>query len=389
MITPEFGTAWHLGVLHALAASLATMLVISLGYLRRPSRATLYWTSGFTLAMVATIASVAAELNDAEMLRRLFLGALLGAPALLWSGFRAYWGVRPLVWVGPLIAAASATALAVSGDLFTLAFRAVLLVGSLSALLYAVDWVRLADRRDIRLIPLAVVSTLFGLTGLSTFVAGLVLPAPTGDAFEVVRSITSLGMFAYLAALLFAILGIVLPPQTRRVAASLTATGPAVDLADRVRARLAAAAATGEPCSVVYVRLDDATEIRQAAGAEAFAAIQERVTQVIRSAFPDDAEFTSDKDGTYVLVVRSDAVVREVLRSCLDRIGDLDVPGRLPIHPTASAGWANTSTMGYDLSALALMAREAANLANQNGGDRWERMSAAVVQRLLTQAAMG
>lgn len=385
----ELGTVWRLGVLHALVASLATMLVIGLVFLRRPSRVTLYWASGFTLSMVATIGAVAADLNDAETLRRFFLGLLMGAPALLWSGFRAYWRVRPLVWIGPLIAAASALALAFAGDMFVPVYRVVYLVGSLPALLFAIDWLRLADRRDIRLIPLAVISVLFALTGISNFVAGLVLPAPTGDAFVTVRAIASFGMLAYVVALLYAILGLALPPRPKRLAASLTAAGPVDALSAPLRERLAAAAATGEPCSVVYLRLDDATEIRQAAGPAAFAAIQARVSQVIRATFPDDAGFATDKDGTFVLVARADASVREILRASLDRISELDVPGRLPIHPTASAGWANTSTMGYDLSALALMAREAANIAQQNGGDRWERMSAAVVQRLLTQAAMG
>ena len=51
-----------------------------------------------------------------------------------------------------------------------------------------------------------------------------------------------------------------------------------------------------------------------------------------------------------------------------------------------SAGWATTSTVGYDLSALIYLSREAAAFADDKGGDRWERVSATVVERMLTQA---
>jgi hypothetical protein len=56
------------------------------------------------------------------------------------------------------------------------------------------------------------------------------------------------------------------------------------------------------------------------------------------------------------------------------------------VQPSASAGWATTSTVGYDFSALTFLSREAAEFADGNGGDRWERVSATVVDRMLNQS---
>jgi hypothetical protein len=43
--------------------------------------------------------------------------------------------------------------------------------------------------------------------------------------------------------------------------------------------------------------------------------------------------------------------------------------------------------LGYDLDALIYTGREAATLASEKGGDRWERVGATVVERLLSQSA--
>ena len=99
---------------------------------------------------------------------------------------------------------------------------------------------------------------------------------------------------------------------------------------------------------------------------------------------PAEADVASPTPGTaVVLLPRSDAAVRDHLRTVLERISSLDVDVSLPIRPSASAGWAPVSVVGYDLDALLYMGREAATLASENGGDRWERVGVTVTDRLL------
>ena len=383
------GTDWGVGLAQAAIATLATLLTVGVAFLNRPSKATLYWSCAFTLAMVATVGVTAASVNDSEMIRRICLGALIGGPALLWSGFRAYWGVRPFVWIAPLAAVSAAVALVLAGDVagFTAVYRIVYLVAAGFAVLFFFDWLRFADRRDRLLLPFALISALFGAAGVASAIRGLLAPPTGGDDLVLLRAGASVGLLAYVTCALIAVLGLSVRDSTLRRAASAPAAWTSFQ--ESAGDRLSAAQAAGEQLSMIYLRVDDATEIRQAAGAPAFSDLAERVTLLARSVFPADSEVCPDAGGTFVLVSRPDVVVRGLLSSCLERIARLDVPGRLPIHPSASAGWATASTLGYDLSALILMSREAAILAGQNGGDRWERMSAAVVRRLLTGEPAG
>jgi hypothetical protein len=151
--------------------------------------------------------------------------------------------------------------------------------------------------------------------------------------------------------------------------------------------RLMRAQRTAESWSVVYLQLDDAADIRQTAGSATFAALSARLEEEARAAFPAEADVGTPSTGATVLLVpRPDAVVRDCLRDVLERVPQLDFDGRLAIRPTASAGWAPASVLGYDLDALVYTAREAAGLAAEKGGDRWEKVSAALVEGLLNRS---
>lgn len=381
---------FEIGVAQAAITTLAVMLTIGIAFLIRPSAATLYWTFAFTLAMIATCGVMAGEVTGDDVIRRVSLGALMGAPALLWSGFRALWGLRPHLWTGAALAVASAAALAAVGDSgwFPTVYRTVFLAASVFALLFFIDWVRAADRRADRLVlPLAVVSAAFFVLGLGAFVAGAAMPAPGGDEFAVLRIIASIGMLAYVACAIVAVVGI----ATRdgglvRSAAALTAW----QMFERTATdRLRRAQQASEAWSVVYLRLDDAVDIRQTAGATALASLSTRFEEEVRTVFPAECDIGSPGPGdVVVLVPRSDAAVRDLLRAMLQRIPALDVHSSLPIRPTASAGWASASVLGYDLDALVDMAREAAVLSAERGGDRWERVGATVVERLIGESAL-
>jgi hypothetical protein len=375
----------EIGIAEAAIATLATVLTIGVAFLRTPSAATLYWSCGFALAMVATYGVVAGQWNEAELLRRVSLGALLGAPGLLWSGFRAYWGLRPHGWVGIVTSVVAVAALVVtpSQAWFTLAFRVMFLIASLFPMLFFVDWLRSTDRRSDRLLlPLAIVSAVFFMVGATTFVSALLFPPSGGDDFALLRIITTIGMLVYVACAVVAIVGLSTRDDglVRTTAASSEYQRFQATASDRLRR----AQATQHPWSVICLRLDDATDLRQTAGSTAFAALSAALDGKVRSVFPPECDIGSPAPGTiFVVVPGSDAAVREHLRRMLERASRLDISSALPIQPTVSAGWASTSNLGYEFEALVYMSREAATLASEKGGDRWERVGATVVRRLI------
>lgn len=376
-----------LGIAQAAITTLGTMLAIGVAFLSKPSPATLYWSFAFALAMVSTFGVVAGDLNDAETLRRASLGLLMGAPVLLWSGFRALWGLRAFPWTGPALGVVSGLILAMAGDIatFTVAYRGVFFAASVFAGLFFIDWIRVPSHRADRVVlPMAIVSAAFFVTALASLVAGAFYPPSGGDDFILLRLVSSIGMLGYVGCALVAVVGVA-TRDTPLVRAPSAPSGwqrfesTAID-------RLLRAQRTSESWSVVYLQLDDAADLRQTAGSAAFAAISARLEQEARAVFPAETDVGTPTAGATVLLVpRPDAVVRDCLRALLQRVPQLDVDGRLAIRPTASAGWAPASVLGYDLDALVYTAREAAGLAAQKGGDRWEKVSAALVEGLLNR----
>jgi len=373
-----------LGVAQTAIVTIALMLSIGVAFLSKPSRATLYWVFAFTLGMVATFGVMAGGINDAETIRRICLGALMGAPALLWSGFRAFWGVRSYVWAGPAVSVVSAIVLVAVADSgwFSTAYRVVYLIAAGFAVLFFVDWLRLADRSNRLVQPLAIISLAFGVIAVATAVVILPPPPASGDDLGVVRVTASVGMLAYVASAVLAVVGV----STRDLGwrRDAVATRRWKDFQDAAAERLTQGQRTGETLSMVHVRLDDLAELRQIAGSAILALASDALESVVRSVFPAQAIVCSPQIGrVYVLVPRTDAVARDLLRACLEKVAQIDIPGRLPVQPSASAGWASTSAIGYDLPALIYLSREAAAYADHNGGDRWERVSAEVVERML------
>ena len=373
-----------LGIAQAAIATIATMLTIGVAFLSKPSRATLYWTFAFSLAMVSSFGVVAGGVTESETVRRIFLGLLMGSPALLWSGFRALWGVRAYPWIGGVVGVVSAALLVAAGETvwFSPAYRAVFFAASAFAGLFVLDWARVPARRDRVVLPFAIMSGAFFAVGLANAIAGFLFPPTTGDDLALVRLITSVGMLAYTACALVAVVGI----ATRDTPFVRPAGAPASWQRFELTAtdRLTRAKQSAEPWSIVYLRLDDATEIRQMAGSQALSTLSRKFVDTVREVFPAEADVGTPTPGTaVVLVPRSDAVVRDHLRAVLERISNLDVDLTLAIRPSASAGWAPVSIVGYDLDALLYMAREAASVASENGGDRWERVGVTVTDRLL------
>lgn len=377
-----------LGVARVAVATAATMLAIGVAFLSRPSRATLIWSTAFALTMVASYGVLAGGVAGSDAIMRAALGLLLAAPALLWSGFRENWGLKSYAWAGPALAIVLAVTLALIGDgpRFDPLYRGAILVSSAFGGLFFLDWTRKAERRPAIVLPFALASLAYLAAGITLAVAGFLTPQITADDIALLQLLVAVGAALYFTCALIAVLGLSVRHASDQQSAVTAAEWSRFELAATQAA--VQAQQRGEAGSIVFLRLDDVAEIRETAGVASLAALSQRFVDETRAEFSVNAEISSPTPGSVVVVVlRSDASVREHLSSVLERITKLDTGGTLSIHPSASAGWAPMSTIGYDFDALLYMAREAATLASENGGDRWERVGATVTARLLNPTA--
>lgn len=382
MITLSWLLGAGLSYAQMVAAVVGTVLTVCLAFLTRPGRATLLWSSAFTLAMVSMFSILTGELNGDELWRRIALGLLLGVPALLWSGFRAWWGVRPFTWAGPVLAVLAALTFAVvPDDIFLAAYRGAFAVTGLFAGLFFFDWVRVRARRDPLTVPFAVLSLAFFVLGVAAFLA----PPSTAD---LLRLGSAISMIVYTATAILAVLGVSLR-GTRHIVRRTDTADEWDSFAARAEGRMREAQSVTQPLSVFFFRLDDARDVGRAAGEGLVLSLETRFAAAIRGVFDDDTETGSPEKGTLVVLSdHSDSASRELLRTALARVTSIDPEGRAPIRPSASAGWAPASGLGYDFLSLVYLAREAAELASQRGGDRWERVDATVGEMLISRSAL-
>ncbi|MEV8273256.1 hypothetical protein [Microbacterium sp. NPDC077184] len=374
-----------LGIWQAGFAAAATSVTVGIAFLRAPSRATLYWTYAFTLALISTFGVIAAQIAENEPARAFALGLLLGAPATLWSGFRAHRGVRAYIWVGPALALLIALTLTLAADSawFITAYRVCYLLAALSGGLFLWEWNRMPNRSDPVVWPFGVVSVLFVALGVAGAAVGLAT-RPIDEDFTVTRPLSALGMLVYISAALIAILGLTL---ARRSSGGST---PAIDrefaaFRDAAGARLARSLPTSEVCSVLIVRLDDLPQLRTTLGAEEIGALTGRMVAALRATAAAGALVSPAAEGAVAaFVARPEGATRDLLRRLLRTVGDLEVDSRLPVQLSASAGWCSTTVGGYDLDALLFIARGAAEVAQERGGDQWERADGSFIERLVT-----
>lgn len=372
----------------AAITTLATIVAIGVAFLARPSKATLYWAFAFALAMLATSASAAGEVLPFEPLRRAGLGALMGAPAFLWSGYRAHWGLRAFPWCGAIVAVVWACLLGLPAfdPWYLLLYRCAFLTAAAFAALFVIDWLRAGSRRrDPLTAPLAVASLIFVVLGISVALSWT-SAAPGMRDLQLARVISSVLMIVYVVCAAAAVTAV--STRAAMAARRSSAVGDWDAFQELAGARLREGVRVGESLSFVYLQLDDLREIRRAAGAGTVSRLTRQFVDEVREVFPTKSLIDSPAPGAAVaLISLGEASVRDRLRILLERISMIDAGGRLPIHPSASAGWAPTSVVGYELDALLYMAREASVVATQDGGDRWERVGIAVTERILSRSA--
>jgi len=377
----------YVGIVLAAVASLAMMLVIGVGFLLSPGRATLDWSFAFALLTIASYGGVAALLLDSDPLRRVSLAAVMAVPALMWSGVRAMRGVADLVWVGAAFALFSAGVLLVSAGTSwdAVAYRGMFLVAAAFAVLLIVEWWRMPRPRPRALLLLVAASAVLAVAVIGAAAIGPVLTSAVVND-EIIGLVVSAAGVAYVVG---AVVAAIAPP----IRSLLAARGSAASLEWEAFERSAALAcrqaqATSEACSMVHIQLDDAAEIQDTSGRATLAQLSREVEAAIRSVVPPDALIGQPRVGRFVVLIRRpDAEIRDLVREVLRGITRIELEGR-DLQPSASAGWAQSSTVGYEPGALGYMAAEAAAIASEKGGDRWERVGPTVINRLLSEPAL-
>lgn len=357
----------------AVLAAISSMIMIGLGFLARPSTASLMWSIMFLVVMISSFGQLIAASTAMPQLAQVSVGLALGSPAFVWSGLRALRGVRPFAWAGPVISLGSAVAFAASvgGPAYSLAYASAYLLGSVWAVLTVYElWLR-PERGGGPLVPLLVVSGLLPILAVAGM-SVVILETVVGPVEHVIPDFTSIGEVAYLVCAIVTLL-----PLARNPSGSVAVSDG--DLFTRsAEDRLARAAAAGEQSwSLLAVSLDDTDALRVAGGEDTFRRLVEQFGDDVRASFPADADIGADgPSGFLVLVSRPGAAVRECMRELLDRVTTISMEDELSVELAASIGWANVRSSGYDLDELTDDAHRAMEVARSAGGHRWRRAGA-------------
>lgn len=365
----------NLGIAQATVATLGTAMIIGLGFLQRPSRASLLWSLAFVLAMVSMWIELAGEALGNEPVRRIGLGFMLGAPALIWSGFRARRRAPARPWAAAALSVASAAVLVIAGDsdLYSLLFRLTFFAAAVFAGLTLLEIRRSADRDDRLVLPLAIVSIAFVVLGTLSLIAGLFFPFGGTAELAFVRLLNSLGMLIYLVC---ATVTLLFFTSVSPVGAQTAASWPqfTVTATDRLRR----ARDAGETSwALLVIRIDDPDDVRAAGGETSYARIIDRFERAVAASFPAEADIGREGRGRMVvLVARPGPVLREHVRALLRDISDGDGEQPIAVRLSASVGWAPADVVGYDFPTLLAVAQEACEEASEQGGDRWQRVGA-------------
>ncbi|MDZ8201163.1 hypothetical protein RZO50_06535 [Microbacterium sp. SSW1-59] len=362
----------NLGISQAAVATLATTLMIGLGFLRRPSAATALWSMAFVLVMITSYASISAEAADEEIARVAAIGFMLGAPAFIWSGLRAARGASTFAWIAPLQSLVSAGLLVVlSGTaLYSTGFALLYLGASLVAGLTAWELFRRDDHGGGMLLPLTLVSGVFTLLGILVAIVTIAMDPAGGNDLLLVRTVNSVAMVVYMVC---AVVSLLFLSEMRDDGIGRREG----DLRRVMQDRLSRAEDRDDSAwSLLTVTLDDVTEIRAAAGDGAFTSTMERMIADARATFP--AESDIGPGGTpgslLVLVPRSENEVREHMRAFLQRLSTMRPGQPLAVQLSASIGWAPAREVGFDLAELITAALAAEADAREAGGDGWYRV---------------
>lgn len=358
-------------------ATLACCLVIGLGFLYRPSRASAVWSGAFVTAMVASYVSAARSVagsGDTPWLDAAASGLLVLALGLVWVGLRAHRGRRRVMIVPAFtIAVVLAVVLLLTagtdaeGPVRALAAA---LVGLAAAGIAAELAVVRATQRAVR-IPLLAGAGVTLVYACVWIAAG----APWDGSGRLSPSLPAVAEFAPMLAVILVVTSLTTVLLIARAEVAPTAEQAAGGFRAVARDRLARAERLDDSWwSLLDVRLDDPVALREASSTLAYTRVLDRFADDITAVFPAEADIDRvDPTRFLVLLPRHVPSVRPLLRTLLDRVSTVSAAQPLDVRLSASVGWARAGEVGYDLDDLIVAASVAADAAQLSGGDGWER----------------
>ena len=364
------------GVALVAVATLCAAVMIGLGFLARPSRATAIWSFAFALTMIGSYGWVAADAVHSLPLRAACAGALLGANALIWVGLRARRDAARVYWA-PALAYAAISPLVLSltaeSEYYAFVFRLDFAIAAAVAALTIAELVRLGTgMRDV-VLPLALASGAYIAFAIVSLIDGAVQFGQSGtiartDGLELVRDMNSMGSLVYVIS---AMVTLLLLARHGSTAVTPNTGGSAFREVASLRLRRAHKA-DDTWWAVLDVRLDDPIDLRDATTSDTFALIAERFASNVCAVLPADADVERRSDTRFVaLLPRPEGSVRQVLSRLLAAIAANDPDLPLTVRLSASIGWASVDALGYDLDELLEAAGAGVAEAQAQGGDRW------------------
>lgn len=359
---------------HVALATVGTIVMVGLGFLYRPGLTTVLFSLAFITSMVSAYGQMAAAAAGSEPLRVISLGVGLGAPVLFWAGLRADRGAGAAVgWLAVVVGVGSATALVLTtgSDSFAWAFRISYAAAAVFAGLTVVELLRRPERAGGTSFPLAMFSVAFVGVAATSLASGVL--APSVD-LGLLRDVNVIGLLVYIVCALITLLFIVRGGAiTRSVGRGSASPGVFLQTATD---RLDRAQSSGERSwAMLVIRLDDAADLRTAAGEAGFSALTARVAADVRETFPTEADIGALDASTFaVLLARPSSVIRENLRTLLRAIASPEQRNAVDVQCSVSIGWVGVAELGYDAETLLAAASEASATASADGGDRWERV---------------
>lgn len=358
-------------------STLATIIFIGLGFLPSPSRATALWSAGFASAMIGAYVWLGHEVLDIPALRGLGSGLVISPMALMWSGFRARRGaVRQFVPLSIAFVIVMPVTLLISSysEAYGVVFRVMFTLTAVFALLTIIELVRLGPHKRDEAYPLLGVSAFFVVFAVITDINGVMLAQQqTGnlDSLQFLRTTNMIGSIAYIICTLVTLLLITTNSTSARRTDHGVFERTARDRLNRAEAR------NDQWWSVLDIRLDDPDDIRAASSTAAFNSVSERFVHDVELALPADADIEQVSATRIIaLVPRAQGGVREILTGLLQSVSTAEERQSVPVRMSASVGWVQVPVVGYRLDELIAAADEAVQVAQANGGDRWERVGA-------------
>lgn len=356
-----------LTVMHLAIATVCTALMIGLGFLARPQRSTVLWSTVFVVAMAGAVGAMASAALESRVSWLVSMTLTLILPAIVWSGLRAHAGARrTYAWMAPALGAVVLVIFVVGAGTpgFHVTGRVTMLIAAIFNVLVLQELFRRPERGRGAAVPLVLASVLWMLLSVVGVIASIL---NIQENYELLTQTNAVGLAVYLICTLVSLLFFARGDGIAAVTANASAFRAVA--ADRLRR---ARAAEEHTWTLLDIRLDDPDDLRAAAGETAFAGLSTRFHDIVRATFPPEADVAAHDDTrAVVLIARTESAVRSLVRQLMEQLATTDDEAPIMLQLSASIGWADAATADYDLDALMAVASSRAEQAVADGGDRW------------------